>query len=308
MALKACRQAMLDAGLCRGVINQRVGRVRRMFKWAVSNELVPASVYHGLLTVQGLQRGRTLARETPPVGPVSVEMVEATLPHANRHVVAMVRVQLLSGARPGEVCAMRGCDIDMSGAVWLYRVKMHKTAHHGHARQVAIGPLAQEVIRPFLRLDAQAHLFSPRSAMEELRAERRQKRKTPVQPSQQNRRKRKPRRQPGEEYTPMAYAHAIRHACEKAFPPPAPVGQTKDETIAEWRARLTPEQKTELARWRREHMWHPNQLRHTLATGIRRRYGLEAAQVILGHAKADVTQVYAERNLTLAERIAAEIG
>ena len=35
---------------------------------------------------------------------------------------------------------------------------------------------------------------------------------------------------------------------------------------------------------------------------------LEAAQVALGHTKADVTQVYAERNLDLARRVAAEIG
>jgi site-specific recombinase XerC len=54
--------------------------------------------------------------------------------------------------------------------------------------------------------------------------------------------------------------------------------------------------------------WHPNQLRHSFATEARRRFGLEAAQVSLGHAAADVTQVYAERDLTLAARVAAEIG
>ena len=42
--------------------------------------------------------------------------------------------------------------------------------------------------------------------------------------------------------------------------------------------------------------WHANQLRHSKATEVRRQFGLEAAQVILGHAKADVTQVYAERD------------
>ena len=42
--------------------------------------------------------------------------------------------------------------------------------------------------------------------------------------------------------------------------------------------------------------WAPNRLRHTRATEVRKQFGLEAAQVILGHAKADVTQVYAERD------------
>ena len=55
-------------------------------------------------------------------------------------------------------------------------------------------------------------------------------------------------------------------------------------------------------------VWRPNRLRHSRATEIRRRYGLEAAQVALGHSRADVTQVYAERDLALAERVAREIG
>jgi integrase len=49
-------------------------------------------------------------------------------------------------------------------------------------------------------------------------------------------------------------------------------------------------------------------LRHTFATEVRREYGLEAAQVLLGHSRADVTQVYAERDLTLAVRVATEAG
>jgi site-specific recombinase XerC len=53
---------------------------------------------------------------------------------------------------------------------------------------------------------------------------------------------------------------------------------------------------------------HPNQLRHSYATKVRKEHGLEAAQVLLGHSKADVTQVYAERNSALAAKVAAEIG
>ena len=60
--------------------------------------------------------------------------------------------------------------------------------------------------------------------------------------------------------------------------------------------------------WQREHHWHPNQLRHTFATRVRKEHGLEAAQVLLGHSRADVTQVYAERNEELATVVAAKIG
>jgi integrase len=62
------------------------------------------------------------------------------------------------------------------------------------------------------------------------------------------------------------------------------------------------------AKWKADHKWCPLQLRHTAATTIRKRFGLEAAQTVLGHSKADVTQIYAERDYTLAARVAREVG
>ena len=41
LALKAVREEMIRAGNCRSEINRRVGRIVRMFKWGVSEELVP---------------------------------------------------------------------------------------------------------------------------------------------------------------------------------------------------------------------------------------------------------------------------
>ena len=63
-ALKAVRQHMSDRSLSRCLINRRVGRIKRVFKWAVAEELIPPSVYHGLQAVAGLRYGRTEARET----------------------------------------------------------------------------------------------------------------------------------------------------------------------------------------------------------------------------------------------------
>ena len=105
-----------------------------------------------------------------------------------------------------------------------------------------------------------------------------------------------------------AYEHAIARACDKAFPAPYPLGQCRGESVSEWHERLTAEERTELAAWQSAHRWAPNQLRHTFATEVRKVHGLEAAQVLLGHARADVTQVYAERNLALAARVANMIG
>jgi site-specific recombinase XerC len=64
----------------------------------------------------------------------------------------------------------------------------------------------------------------------------------------------------------------------------------------------------EAAAWRAKHCWSPNQLRHSRATIIRERYGIEAAQVVLGHSDPRVTEIYAERDFAAAARIMREIG
>ena len=64
---------MIDADLSRGVVNHRMARLRRIFKWAVSEEFVPPSVHQALATVEGLPKGRTDFRECQPVGPGRVK-------------------------------------------------------------------------------------------------------------------------------------------------------------------------------------------------------------------------------------------
>jgi integrase len=49
-------------------------------------------------------------------------------------------------------------------------------------------------------------------------------------------------------------------------------------------------------------------LRHSAATEIRKRFGIEAAQHVLGHATLNVTEIYAEKNSEAARQIAAAIG
>ena len=116
MSLKAVRQKMIDTGMSRGTINQNVGRIKRMFRWAASEELIPADVCQSLSTVTGLRKDESQARETSPILPVDDETVEQTLPHLPEIVADMVRLQRLTGMRPGEVCILRPCDIDRVGS------------------------------------------------------------------------------------------------------------------------------------------------------------------------------------------------
>ena len=166
-ALKAVRQRMIERRLCRRVINARVNRIRRMFKWAVENQLVQAGVLHALQAVAPLKRGRCEARETDPVKPVPQGSIDAVLEYLPSQIAAMIRLQLLTAMRPGEVVLMRGCDIDTTGKLWTYRPSCHKTEHHGKDRVVYLGPAAQRIIKDHFKSNLNAFLFSPRDAMKE---------------------------------------------------------------------------------------------------------------------------------------------
>lgn len=292
LALKAVRQTWLAAKLARSEINRRVNMVRRLFKWAAGEELIKFETYHRLTAVTGLQKGRTPARETEPVGPVDDATVDATLPHLNRHVRGPIEFQRLTGCRPGEACRIRPQDIDTTPPVWQYTPPHHKNAHRGKPRVIAIGPRAQALLAAFAPTDPAAYYFSPAAAVAEHHAERSAKRKTPRYPSHQYRNAAKrvaaPKRPPSARYTPTAVSRAVARAVEREN---------------ERRERLAG-----AGNYDPVAHWHPNQLRHSHATEVRRRFGLEAAQAVLGHAKADVTQIYAERNTTLASSVAAEIG
>jgi len=120
--LKAVRDTMVSAGHCRNYVNSMIGKIKRVFRWGVEEELVPATIYQGLAAVSGLRSSRSAARESAPVRPVPEAVVNATLPHLPRLVADMVRLQLLTGIRPGEACALKPCEIDRSdNDVWVYR-------------------------------------------------------------------------------------------------------------------------------------------------------------------------------------------
>lgn len=153
---------MIDAGRARTSINKDIDRVKRMFRWAVEEELLPGSVYERLRAVRGLGRAQTAARETDKVAPVPVEDVEAVLPHLPPPVAAMVRLQLLTGTRPQEVIGLKpGEVVDRGDGVWLYTPATHKTEHHGRDKVVVLGPKAQEVLGPWLDRDPNRYCFVP---------------------------------------------------------------------------------------------------------------------------------------------------
>lgn len=219
LALRVVRDAMVKEGLARSSVNGRVNRIRRAFKWAASMELIPASVVVALGTVAGLQKGRTAARETEPVGPVALATVEATLPHLSRPVAGLVRLQLITGMRPREACMVRGCVLREVDGAWFYVPASHKTLHRGRGRTIPLGPRAVELLAEYRRDDPAAYLFDPRDAVHPTRGS--------ITPAKRDR------------YTRHSYGNAI----DRSFPHP---------TIRKLRrVALGPDEAAELLAWRK---------------------------------------------------------
>jgi integrase len=311
--LRSVRDAMIQAGYVRRAINVHVSRIRRMFKWGAANEYVRGDVWQTLAAVDGLKHGRSKARESKPVPPVAEGTVNDTLPHLPEVVADMVRLQLLTGARPTEVCTLRPCDITRgTNGVWTYRPEHHKTEHHGRERRIFIGPDGQAILTKYLDRDPEAFCFTPAEAAAEHSARRRANRRTPMTPSQAARKGNA--RTLRDRYTKDSYNRAVCRACEAAFGMPVElrdVGRTvakmEDATEAQ-RDAAQQRLSAEAAVWRAKYCWSPNQLRHSRATAIRERYGIEAAQTVLGHADPRVTEIYAERDFAMAAKIMREIG
>lgn len=294
LALKTVRQSMVDLDWSRGYINDQIDRIRRMFRWAVESELVPPIVCHGLRAVPGLRRGRSKVRETEPVKPIPEVHIEAVRPHVNARVWGLIQIQVLTGCRPGEAVAMRGCDLDVSGRIWAYRPSSHKTEHHGKERIIYLGPRAQQVVRQFLTTDLNAYLFSPAKAEATRKREMRAHRKTPMTPIHRARaeaaRSRRRQRAPRDHYDVASYRRAITRACDQA------------DLAAKKAKEVLPDSERLLPRW------HPHQLRHTAATRLRKEFGIESARVILGHSSPTMTDLYAELDTAKAQDVMSKIG
>jgi integrase len=277
----------------RGYVNRQCKRLLRVIKWAVGEGTVPSGVYETLRCIAPLKRGRTEAPETEPIKPVEQEVVDATLPFLTPILSDMVRFQLATGCRPGELVKITPTMVNRSAEVWTITLAAHKTAWRGRSRTIYVGPKAQSILVKYLVRESNEACFSPSESETQRRAEVHTRRTTPPSCGNRpgsNRVARKPKKAPGTSYTSHSYARAIFYACCRAFP--APKGLDKKGK----------------KEWQRQHAWAPNQLRHSAATHIRQMYGLEAAQVLLGHAELTVTQVYAEKDHAKAILVARQIG
>jgi integrase len=229
----AMRDAWARGGKSVRTVNKHHNQCVAAFRWGVTVELVPASVWHALQAVPRLKPMRSPAKPPREVGPVEWSQVEAIREHVRPQVWAMICVQWHTGMRSGEVLAMTPGQIKD----WIYRPGSHKNAWRGHVREIPIGPRCRVVLAPWLDGKGPEERIFP-------------------------------------SYTSQSYGRAISRACDVAGVP----------------------------------HWHPHQIRHAHATRVRASHGLDAAQAVLGHKHARVTEIYAEKVSGLAKKVSEEIG
>ena len=278
-SLRLVREKMIDdgvdrrGGLNRKYVNEHIGTIKRMFRWAVSEELIDVTVYQSLMALENIRKGRdTRVTESRKVLPAPEEHIKAVLEHVSPQIGAMIQIQCLTGMRPDEVTIMRPRDIDRSGDVWMYTPESHKLDFRDIEKHVPLGPKAQVILSPWLDRDRNAYLFDPREVVAAQLAARRNdgRKKKRTKPAMRTTRRRSPR----DHYDDESYCQAVERACKKAQVP----------------------------------KWTPGQLRHNAATKLRQKYGIEAARLILGHQSASTTEIYAEQNRNQAIEIMREVG
>lgn len=317
LALQAVRKAMVDDGLTRSGINQAVDRIRAIWQWGVSQELVDESRWRALKSVRALRRGQLNVRESDPVGPARWKQLRAVLRRAPAIVRTMVRVEIYTGMRPGELVRLTPAELDRRRPIWVYRPAEHKTAHRQKIRVVQIGPRAQRLLLPLLEgLEPTRHVFRPTDAVAawdaaraaSVTGKRRCACRDPRHRLALARRKGTKPRVVGESYTVSVYRIALARACAQAYPPPPELARRPGESAAAWKARLGPVGRLQLDAWRADHHVHPHQLRHSFASHVNSRYDKVTAQILLGHSNPAVTELYIERDLRALRPVVEAVG
>jgi integrase len=265
--LRSLLDKWIETRLTRKEINARMQVVRAVFRWAVAEEILPSDSYQKLRAVRGLQKGHTKAKDNPPVQPANPADVEAAIQHMPPAIAAITKLMVHSGARCGEIVALRPCDIDRSSTVWTYRPTSHKTSHREKNRVIYFGTLCRKVISEFVDKcgSPTEYLFCPQREEAKRNQERSANRIVKLYPSHAKRNealKRKPKKRAPlrSHYSTTTVGQAIERACVKAG--------VKHFT--------------------------PHQLRHLAATKIRSEFGVDVARAVLGHSLASVTEIYSQ--------------
>jgi integrase len=142
LGLQAVRQEMVAKGWRRNLANRQTSRIRHVFEWGVPTKSSPppptTRSRRSLASTRARATLESRRRSDPFLSPESWE----GSPIPPEWVAGMVRIQLLSGRRPGEVVIMRARDLDTDGGGLGLS---SRAAQDGTRRHPARGPRGASV-------------------------------------------------------------------------------------------------------------------------------------------------------------------
>ncbi len=140
------REGLIERGNSRKTINDKMDRVRRMYKWGVAHGLVSERVLMRISTLPCLKRGRTQAHENRTIKPVQAYQLLASMREMSMSMQRLVRVHYMTGMRPSEVCGMSWDEIEATPDGLVYKPAEHKNAWRDEDRIVVLGPRVTKII------------------------------------------------------------------------------------------------------------------------------------------------------------------
>jgi integrase len=280
LKLQQIRDIIIDqTQMRRTTINGVVKQWVRMFKWAVSQELVSVRAYQALTTVESLKKGHPGTIDSKKVKSVKDEYVDKCLPYTSQVVADMIRLQRLTGMRSGELVTLRPVDIDKETVkgVWLYMPNSHKTDYLDFEKVIPLGKKSQNILKKYMVRPPEKYCFSPAQSLRQIRQVRHEKRTTPQKYGNNigTNITEEPQWTASEKYTTGTYRQAVEYAQQAAK-----------------------------ADGKKIKRWTPHQLRHSRATELNKQYGQSAVKAALGHLTLTASQGYIDRDLELAISVA----
>ncbi|MCC6783129.1 MAG: tyrosine-type recombinase/integrase [Planctomycetes bacterium] len=263
--------------LTRYGINRKLSFVVAALRWAWKRGILPTPAWADAKLLEPLTRAEAGNRpQGIPKRLPTLDEIRAVLPHCSRQVAGLVRLQALTGMRPGEAVTIRFEDVERvtrdGVSFGIYRVVRAKTQRYGYETSYVLNARALELLDEFKRPGG-GYVFRPCDAERERSIERREARETKPTKQTRDRDERARRRAFAERYDRADYAQALERACKAA-------GIAK---------------------------FVPHSLRHLVATWAANNplLGAGAARAALGHANPASTARYLHRDDSLRYGVAA---
>jgi integrase len=169
---------LIELDYAQSQINRLFGLVKRVFTWAGqprfdldTYDKLPAIISSSFIADMQFFKPVTDGKENLPREDVEEQVVSAVFPYLPQIMVDMLKMLLLTGMRPGELCKMKNGDLKKTkkefaqysklfdGVNWIYVLPEHKTKKFIGVKAIPLGLEEQEILGKYISDDPQTRVF-----------------------------------------------------------------------------------------------------------------------------------------------------